>query len=183
MIEFAKRLLKRKETPPFDLGKAADRCLLDLQSCTAKVVVMSPRYGDQHYQCEVIADTARLITWVEHHILTVSHLHPVEKAVTHALPVWLREADMNNTLPSHVTPQVVGVLRPWILDLVNQKIAEVVCPTCQQIVENITMKKLNERRDGTWSLWTSEWLCQYDHLLYREDHEIHLHRSRQSSDS
>ena len=183
MIAFAKRLFKRKEAPPFDLGKAVERCLLDLQSCTAKVVVMSPRYGDQNYQCEVIADTDRLIPWVDHHVKTVAHLHPGQNAAIHALPIWLRGADLNNTTPSHVTPQVIGLLRPWVLDLVDQKIAEVVCPTCQQIVEDITMMRLNERRDGTWSLWTSDWRCQYDHLLYREDHEIHFQRSRQSSDS
>jgi hypothetical protein len=175
MFELAKRLFRRKDLPSPDFGKDIERCLLNLPPCTAKVVVMSPKYDDQYYQCEVIADTVRLAAWAEHHASSCSSIQQEDQAARLALPLWLKGADLRDMTPAHVAPHVVGVLRPYLMDLVSQEIAVVVCPVCQQIVEDLSMKRLNERSARPWAWWTSEWSCECGHLLYREDHEVHFH--------
>jgi hypothetical protein len=136
---------------------------------------MSPKYDDQYYQCEVIADTVRLAAWAEHHASSCSSIQQEDQAARLALPLWLKGADLRDMTPAHVAPHVVGVLRPYLMDLVSQEIAVVVCPVCQQIVEDLSMKRLNERSARPWAWWTSEWSCECGHLLYREDHEVHFH--------
>ncbi len=175
MIKLAKRLLRRKETLFPDIGKAIEECFLDLPPCTAKVVVMSPKYDDQYYQCEMFADTVRLAAWAEHHASACASLQQEDQAARQALPLWLSGADLRDMTPSHVTPHVVGVLRPYLQDFVNQDIAVVVCPACKQVVESLSMKRINERSAKPWAWWTSEWTCECGHLLYREDHEVHFH--------
>ena len=60
-----------EESPPFDFDKTIDQMLGTIPPCTAKVVIVSPRYGDQHYRCEVIADAVRLAPWAAQHATEV----------------------------------------------------------------------------------------------------------------
>jgi hypothetical protein len=162
--------------PPFFFENAVGKYLLTLSPCTAKVVVASPNYGDQHYRCEVIADAARLTPWAEHHAEAVWSLDNDEQAARKALPFWLRGANVD-VAPSYIPPLFVAVLRPYALDLINEGIAQVLCQECRRIVRDIAMKKLNESYAGSlWAQWTDEWHCPSGHLLYREDHDIHIHR-------
>jgi ssDNA-binding Zn-finger/Zn-ribbon topoisomerase 1 len=174
MIGFIKKLLGR-EGPTFDIEKAVGRYLLTLPPCTAKVVIVSPKYGDKHYRCELIVDTDGLVPWAEHHAQSVWSSNKEEQAARKALPIWLRSANLNDPAPTYVSPHFVEVLQPYALDFINEGIVDVICPDCRRVVGDIVMKKLNERREDTWLWWTDEWYCPNDHLLYREDHELHFH--------
>ncbi|MBV5342035.1 MAG: hypothetical protein J0665_21155 [Deltaproteobacteria bacterium] len=175
MLGFIKNLLGPKKPPPFDMEKAVGNYLLNLPKCTSKVVVTSPKYGDKCYQCEVLVDVNGLLPWAKHHAQAVWSGDKVEQAARIAIPLWLQDSNCNNPEPSYVPPYFVAVLRPYTLDFVNKGIAEIVCPDCNRIVDNVQMKKLNEKRSGGWSNWTDEWHCPAGHLLYREDHELHFH--------
>lgn len=178
MIGFIKKLFGREEPPSFDIEKVVGRYLLNLPPCSAKIVVASPKYGDQHYRCELIVDADGLLPWAEHHAQAVWSSDQEEQAARQALPVWLRGANLSDPALTYVPTYFVEVLRPYALNFINEGISEVFCPVCRQVVEDIVMKKLNERREGTWSWWTDEWYCPKGHLLYREDHELHLHLRR-----
>lgn len=175
MLGFLKKLIGPSKPPPFDLEKAVGNYLLNLQKCSSKVVVISPKYGDRNYKCDVIVDADGLLPWAKHHAEAVWSGNQEEQAARLALPLWLQGADPKNQAPSYVPPYFISVLRPYTLDFINKGIAEIACPECNGIVADVKMKKLNEKREGTWSFWTDEWYCPKGHLLYREDHELHYH--------
>jgi hypothetical protein len=92
-----------------------------------------------------------------------------------ALPIWLRGFDSSNLIPSEIPSAFSHVLRPYILDFIHNDIAAVTCVDCGCIINDIAMTRKNDRRVMTWSWWTDEWYCPEGHLLYRQDHELHLH--------
>lgn len=175
MVAHLKKLFGREESPPLDIDKTVGRCLQSLPLCTAKVVVASPNYGDQHYRCEVIVDVDGLLLWAEHHAQSVWSSNQELQAARKALSLWLQGANRSDLAPSYVLPSFVAVLRPYAPNFVNQRIAHIVCPDCDRGIEDIERKGLNQQRTGAWLAWTDEWHCPKGHLLYREDHELHLY--------
>lgn len=175
MLQILKNLLGRKPEPVFDIEKAIGAYLLQLPRCSACIVVVSPRYGEQHYRCEIVLDVAMLTVWAEHHAGAVWSSNQDEQAGRLALPFWLRGFDDSNLVPTDILRSFADVLRPYVLDFIREDVAAVSCVECGCIVNDIAMTRLNERREHTWSWWTDEWHCAKGHLLYREDHELHFH--------
>jgi hypothetical protein len=176
MIGFIKKLLGREDPLPFDIEKAVGQLLLSLPRCSSKLVVASPNYGDEHYKCDVVVDANSLMPWAEHHAEAVWSSDNEAQAARRALPVWLRGANVIDLKPTFVPPAVVVVLRPYVSTFFEEGIAEAFCHDCRSSFRDVFKKRFNERLDGPWSFWTDEWHCPAGHLLYLQDHELHILR-------
>lgn len=158
--------------PKFDFEKRVGKYLMELERCSSKVIIVSPKYGDKHYRCEVIADTAGLLEWAEHHSKATWCSDEEIQAGLLALPLWLRGADLTNDEHSEIPYYFYKVLNDYVFNFIESGIVKIICPDCNHAVENIAMNKLNERHQINWHWWTDEWFCENGHLLYREDHEL-----------
>jgi hypothetical protein len=175
VLEVFGNLFRRKSPAVFDIEKSVGRYLLQLPRCSSSILVVSPRYAEQHYRCEIVLDVELIVEWAEHHANAAWSSCQEEQAGRMALPIWLRGFDSSNLIPSEIPSAFSHVLRPYILDFIRNDIAAVTCVDCGYIVNDIAMTRKNDRRVLTWSWWTDEWHCPAGHLLYREDHELHLH--------
>ena len=174
MFGYIRKLIEPKEAPPADVDQLAEQLLHMLPPCTARVVVASPNYGDRRYRADIVADTASLLPWAEHHAQVA--LDPVEEvqAARQAFPLWLRGADLAKPDPSYVAAPFVALLRPYAKGFISRSIAQVLCSECRRFVPEVSFNTFNERNGDGWSWWIAEWRCAADHLLYREDHGIRI---------
>ncbi|MEI6209775.1 MAG: hypothetical protein WCP20_23570 [Desulfuromonadales bacterium] len=162
------------EMPEFDFEKTVGKYLMELPRCTSKVLVISPKYGDKHYRCEMIAEASGLLQWAENHSKAVWSADKEVQSARIALPLWLRGTMSDDIIPCDVPHYFYKVLVPYALNFVNLGITEIICPDCQKVVEHIDMRKLSNHQMGVWTCWTSEWYCENDHLLYKEAHGLHF---------
>lgn len=182
-MRFISKLFKRnkepefdiKKEPEFDMEKAAGEYLLKLPRCKRNVVIVSPKYGEAHYTCEIVVAAEDLLTWAEHHAGAVWSSDQEEQAARKALPIWLRGANSAENSSSYVSHFMYKVLRPYVLNFVNDGSANIYCLECQSFVAGVQMKKLNEKSAGNWSWWTDIWTCPGGHQLYYEEHELEVY--------
>lgn len=158
------------------MDKAVSAYLLGLPQCSRNVVIVSPRYREEHYSCEIIVATKDLLPWAEHHSSAVWSSVREEQVARKALPLWLRAANEEDDSNSYVPHFMYEVLRPYVLNFVNNGTANIFCPVCQDFVEGIEMRKIDESQAVGWSWWTDIWTCRTGHQLYFEKHELHVHR-------
>lgn len=176
MLSILNKFLHRNDPPPFDTEKAVGKYLLEMPRCTARVVVASPRYDDKHYYGEIIVDAEGLLPWSEHHATAAWSSRRDEQAARQALPIWLRGADRSDRTPTYPPEPFIAVLEPYTLDFIQKGIAEIICLECGGIPCDVTRNKSNERSAGrSWHWWTDDWRCEQGHLIYHEDHEMHLY--------
>lgn len=172
------KLFNRNKKPEFDIEKAVGEYLLKLPRCGEYVVIVTPKYGETHYTCEIVVAAEDLLPWAEHHADAVWSSNQEEQAARKALPIWLRGAASTENSTSYVPHFMYEVLRPYVLNFVNEDSAQIYCLECQSIVTDISMEKINEKQAGDWSWWTDIWTCPKGHRLYYEEHELHIHRRR-----
>ncbi|HQQ88469.1 MAG TPA: hypothetical protein PLA72_10760 [Smithellaceae bacterium] len=177
-MSFISKLFKRKIKPKFDLEKAVGEYLLKLPRCSRNVVIVSPKYGETHYACEIVVAAEDLVPWAEHHADAVWSSNQEEQAARKSLPIWLRGSKSEDNSASYVPHCMYKVLRPYVLNFVNEGTTNIYCPECQSFVADVKMEKLNEKTAGDWSWWTDVWTCSKEHQLYYEEHELHIHRRR-----
>ncbi len=174
---FFNNLFKSKREPELDLEKVVGEYLLKLPRCTKDVVIVSPKYGETHYSCEILVEAKNLLPWAENHAESTFSSIPEEEAAKKALPLWLRGAESNDLSKSYVPNFMYEVFRPYVSTFVSDGTAKIYCPECNSIVD-VTMEKLNQKRTGGWSWWTDVWKCSQGHQLYYEEHEMHIHFNR-----
>lgn len=172
-MSFISKLFKRK-VPEIDIDKAVNEYLLKLPRCNRNVVIVSSKYGETHYTCEILVAADDLVPWAEHHADTMRSSNQEEQVARKALPIWLRGAKSEDNSASYVPHFMYEVLRPYVRNLVNKKITHIYCLECQSLVSDVQMEKLNEKRDGSWAWWTDVWRCPKGHQLYYEEHELHM---------
>lgn len=177
-MSFISRLFTKKIEPQFDLEKAVGEYLLKLPRCSNNVIIVSPKYGETHYACDIIVSAEDLVLWAEHHAEAVWSSNQEEQAARKALPLWLRGAKIEDNSASYVPHFMYEVLRPYVLNFVNEGTAKIYCPQCKSFVYNVKMEKLHEKSSGDWSWWTDVWTCPKGHQLYYEEHELHIYRRR-----
>lgn len=119
-MSFINKLFKRK-VPEIDIEKAVGEYLLGLPRCNRNVVIVSPKYWETHYTCEIVVAADDLVPWAEHHADTVRSSNQEEQAARKALPIWLRGAKSEDNSASYVPHFMYEVLRPYVLNLVNKK--------------------------------------------------------------
>jgi len=177
-MSFFRNLFGKKRDPELDLEKTVGEYLLNLPRCSKDVVIISPKYGETHYTCEIIVEAIDLLPWAEHHAEATWSSNQEEQAAKKALPLWLRGADSNNNTTSYVPHFMYEVLRPYVLNFVNDGATRIYCLECDSFVADVNMEKLDEKRTGGWSWWTDVWKCPQGHQLYYEEHELHLNIRR-----
>jgi hypothetical protein len=161
-----KRLLgSNKEPPLFDIEKAVGNFLLNYLRYTSKIVVVSPKYGDKNYCCEIIVEASGLLSFFEYYAKRIHGGPARELAALKALPFWFRDIDLSNPSPSYFPGHFTRFLRSFLYKFIQKGVAEVVCSECQRVVDDITKNKFNESRSGNYSWWTDEWHCQNGHLF------------------
>jgi hypothetical protein len=175
---FLKNLFGKKQKPVFDIEKAVSEYLLRMPQCNEDVVIVSPKYGEKHFTCEIVVAANDLLPWADHHADAVWSSNKEEQAARQALPLWLRCADSSNKCASYVPHFMFKVLRLYVHNFINEGIARVFCFECQSFVSDLNRKKINEKQSGDWSWWTDVWTCPQGHQLYYEEHKLHIYRLR-----
>jgi hypothetical protein len=158
-----------------DIENTINEYLRKLPRCTRYVVITSPKYGKNDYRCELIVSVKDLLPWAENNLKILSGTHKSDNeihAATKALPLWLRNADLLNHNSSWIPYYMYRVIEGGINDFVVAKKAKIFCCECQHFVKDITMEKLDFRKEGDTSLWTDEWHCPQGHLLYYHENEL-----------
>lgn len=172
------RLLARRNTERFSPQLAAAALLRTLPRSSGRLLVTGSAYGDDRYRGNVVADVEAFLPWIERHARAVVSSSSAEQAARLAFPDWLRNADLSNRSLTHLDAAFRNAIGAWVPDLVGKNIAVVQCLGCELEWHQIKEEKLNQLRGANWSWWTSRWYCPEGHLLYEEDHEMHLHIKR-----
>lgn len=167
-------LFGKKLDPKLDLEKTVGEYLLKLPRCGKDVVIISPKYGEIHYTCEIMVKAIDLLPWAEDHAEATWSSNQEEQAAKKALPLWLRGADSNSNATSYVPHFMYKVLRPYVLNFVNDGATKIYCLKCGSFVADVNMEQVDKRRSGGYSLWTDVWKCPEGHQLYYEEHELHI---------
>jgi len=145
-----------------------------LPRCNRNVVIVSPKYGDTHYACEVVVAAKDLLPWAEHHSDAVRSLDQEEQVAREALPIWLRGASSGDKPASYVHYFMHKVLGPYASNFIKDGTANIYCLECQSFVTGVQMETLDKKRTGNWSRSTSVWTCTRGHQLYYQKHRIHV---------
>lgn len=176
MIALLDWIFRRNDPPPYDYEKAVGKFLLALPRCSSKVIVASPKYDSEHYFGEVAVDTVKLIPWAEHHSTACWSSCKEQQAARLALPLWIRGADPEDVSPTYLLEPFMRVLLPYKLDFVMKGIAEISCGVCGSVTKDVQRDQLNKRNAGrSWKWWTDKWICPEGHVIYQEDHEMHIY--------
>lgn len=177
-MKFISKFFNKKEEPKFDIEKTVGEYLLNLPRCNKFVVIVSPKYGENNYRCEIIISAADLAPWAEQHSSDVWSSNQNEQAARKALPIWLRGAKTEDKSACYIPQFMYEVVRPYVLNFVNDQTANIYCLECQSFVDDIHMEELNRKSAGDWSHWTDVWTCPKGHQLYYEEHDLHINRRR-----
>lgn len=176
MVGFFRKLLGGETTPPpFDRDAEAQKLLVLLPLCAQYVVVASDRYFGK-YKCEVTVPAAQLVAFVSHLTQSTFGGSRESQVARVAMPKWLARASFNDGKTSYLSPAFVDVIDSYVLNFIKEDIADVYCKECGKTIGTIDSSTRNRIVTGPWSEWTDAWYCQSGHLLYTEDHEMHILR-------
>jgi len=177
-MNFISKLFGKKPEPELDLEKAVGKYLLNLPRCHKNIVIVSPEYDKTHHTCEIIMSAETLLPWAEQHADAVWSTDQEVQAARNALPIWLRGFDTSTNTTSYVPHFIYKVLEPYILKFVNDGTAKIFCLECQSYITDVHMDKLDEKNIGGYSQWKDVWKCPQGHMLYQEEHEMHISTRR-----
>lgn len=157
---------------------AVDSVMRDLPRCSQSVITASPAYGDPHLKGDVIADTRKLLDWLEAATGESGYWSLQEKVARSALKTWLKAADTMNEVPTSIHSSMTAFLQSHTYEFVKSGIASVYCRQCELLWTEILMNTLNKRDEGPYSYWTDDWRCPRNHVLYYADRELHILRRK-----
>lgn len=157
-----------------DVETLAREYLSQLPRCTKNVVLVTPKYGDVRYTCQVFMKSATLLPWALKHAKGVISMKQGEQVARLALPLWLGAADETTKSATALTDSMFQVVKPYIPEFVKKGSVNVFCYQCDSFVSGVRANELNREENGPWVSWTDVWNCPHGHQLYREDHEIHF---------
>lgn len=176
-MSFLKNLFGKKREPELDLEKRVGAYLLELPRCSRNVVIVSPKYGESYYTCEIAVAAKNLLPWSEHHADAVWSSNQEDQAARKALPLWLRGADLSINSATYIPSFMYKMLRPYALNFVKEGIAKIFCFECQAYIADVKIENLNETRSGNSASWTEMWKCPHGHQLYCQQQSIRVHKS------
>jgi hypothetical protein len=165
-------------SPPFDLEAETMKLLAVLSPCAQYVVVASDRYSGK-FKCEVTVPAVQLAPFVNHLTQTTLGGSRESQVARVAMPRWLAKASVNDGKTTYLSPAFVDIIESYVLNFIKDDIADVYCKECRKIINTVDLSTRNRRGSGPWSEWTDAWHCQNGHLLYTEDHELHMMRRRE----
>lgn len=163
---------KLRSTPAFNHAEQVQKYVDALPPCAQYVVIASPKYGDEHYKCDVTVHVERLLAWAAEHAQNVFSGDDYNQAAREALPIWLSRADKQRKAASFMSAPLANVVRDYVSNFIDKADTHVFCPECRGYEQNIRKADFDHKANGNWRSWTSEWHCQNNHLLYRQHHKI-----------
>lgn len=147
------------------IEKDIGHILMTSESCTGRLLIISPKYGDARYKCDITADVKLLKPWAVNH---AKNVWGGDNAARQALPFWLANADINSDITSDIPNRFLSILGPYSLDLLQKNMAELRCQDCNQVYKgsDIHTDTQNNGHDGAKSFYTTRWKCPQNHELY-----------------
>jgi len=173
-MEFIKKLFRKELEIEPSVEEFVGKYLLELPPCAKYVLVSNPRYGETHYTCEIYIEAKKLLPWSENHSINTCSLDHRTQGARMALPIWLRGANDNHNAVSQIPYGMYEVLRPYILNFINDGIAKIYCLECKSYESNIEMVNDSIMQTRGYSHWIDNWSCSKGHKLYHQEHEMHL---------
>ena len=180
MIGFFRKLLGGEPPPPFDRDAQVTQLLAALPPCTQYVVVASDKYSGK-YRCEVTVSATDIETFVKSLAESTFGGSRESQIARAAMPRWLKSASPNDGKTSYLPASFAEVIDAYVLNFIKDGISDIHCKECGRSTADIEPATRNHKVTGPWSEWTDAWRCQAGHLLYTEDHEIHILRRREPS--
>jgi hypothetical protein len=174
---FQKLLSGKPPSPPTCSVAQATQVLDSLPPCTQYVVVASEKYSGK-YRCEVTVTASDIAPFIKNLCDSTFGGTKESQLARFAMPRWLGRASLNDGKISYLPASFVEIADPYVLNFIKDGIADVYCKECGKSVVDIKSATRHRKVTGPWSEWTDAWRCQAGHLLYTEDHEIHIMRSR-----
>lgn len=179
MVGFFRKLLGGEPPPPpFDREAQATQLLAALPPCTEYVVVASDRYSGK-YRCEVTVRAKDIAPFVKRLAESTIGGSRDSQVARVAMPRWLKDASPNDGKTSYPSAAFAEITDVYVLNFIKDGIADVFCKECDRSIAEIEPATRNHKVTGPWSEWTDSWRCPAGHLLYTEDHEIHILRRRE----
>jgi len=178
MPSFFQKLLGGKTVPAApSVEQEVLATLAALPPCGGRVVIASPRYSG-NYRCEVTMPALKLAEFVEHLNSSTFGGNFQQRVARSALPKWLRCAEAVDRTTSYLPALFFDVVSSYVGNFVADGSASVYCPDCKKVIAGVVNQARNRQQSGPWSEWTVGWKCPAGHLLYTEDHEMHVLRRR-----
>ena len=165
------------QTLPFDIEKAVGHFLLTLPRCTGRVAVISRRYLDKRYRCELTIDTASLAAWAEGHAKGVWSSNDPKQAARLALPLWLRLADLSDESVTLLPKDFFVICHEYHSTFLEMPNAQVYCYECGQVIGDVMPSETQLPPREIFDIRKYEWRCPQGHLLYQEEMGLHAHVS------
>lgn len=179
MVGFFRKLLGGEPpSPPFDRDAQATQLLSALPPCTQYVVVASDKYSGK-YKCEVTVNATDIAPFVKSLADSTFGGSRESQVARAAMPLWLSRASPNDGKTSYLPASFAEVTDAYVLNFIKDGIADIYCHECRKSIADIKSATRNRKVTGPWSEWTDAWRCQAGHLLYTEDHELHILRRRE----
>jgi hypothetical protein len=164
--------LFRRE-PDLDIDKELGKLLQALPVCSQFVAIISKRYNDNDYKCEVIVEALKLFPWAQNHSKGVFYGDVYEQVANLALPYLLATADVSDDRITYLPPIFRPVFQEYVLLYFNSEIAQFYCHICQEIVE-VKTEKLKLIDSPCLLNWTDLWTCERGHVVHKRDEQIDL---------
>lgn len=169
------RKLFRRE-PSFDIDKELGKLMRTLPGFSRRVAIISERYNDIDYECEVVVESSKLVPWAQDHAKNVLGGGD-EQVARLALPYFLTAADTSDDRITYLYPSFRSVLRPYVQKFIKVGIAQSYCHTCGKSTE-LTTEQLNKANmDSSWPSWTDVWTCERGHIVHKKDVKFHIQRA------
>lgn len=173
---------RRDFGPDIDHLVLVEKLSTELPRCSKYVLIESSGYSANRahdpdvVRCEVSVLASDLLHWKEAVAGDTFTNDKHYKAALEAFPVWLREADLEETNISSLSPAFAEVARSCLGYFVTSGWSRIYCPSCRSYIEGMEKREIDEGYVGAAKCWTEEWTCQEGHLLYRACHDLHIYR-------
>lgn len=177
-MRFIRRIFKKRTETKSDMEKLVEEYLRKLPRCNKNVVILSPKYDETCYRCEVVMSAEKLALWAGRHADSVWSVNQEIQVARKVLPIWLYRSKSEGEALSYIPKNIYEVVRPYVGDFVSDRSASVYCFKCRSFINEIQMKKTNQERAGNWMFWNDIWMCREGHHLFHTKCELHIYRPR-----
>jgi len=150
------------------MKRKLESCLSQLPICSSRVVIGSPMYDPEIFNCEVIIESSDLLEWV-----IAQQLERSTSFFDEVLLAWLPNADLNDMNLTYLGEELLRSFDGYEERLINLGIAKVICEDCHSEISNIIQDRENTLDEGNWHSGIIVWKCPNGHQIYRKGYRIH----------
>lgn len=171
-------IFHNKNRDDFNINQAAKMSLDRISTCTRYVAVIFPKFNEISYNCIMIVDSTNLLAWSKKLSKSWSSDKEIEVGKI-VLSAWLDNARLDDNSISYVPKFIYNILEPYSLDFLKEGFAMIFCLECREFVSHINYTSISsdsniDKKYGGWFSFTTIWECPIKHMLYQQDHDIHI---------